>query len=154
MVLWIHQILWILTGIYFSAAAWADRRSKTIPVKLAGSFGAAACVGRLVLFLFQKNLDIPDFLLSLLPGAVVLMFGLATRQAAGYGDGLSLLFGGIALGASSICAIALTGFALCAIWGMGEMILKKTSAKEKLAFLPFLAIGYYLELGGILLEMI
>lgn len=152
MAIWISRILWGMTGIYLISAAWTDQRTKTIPLKQIGIYGILTGTGRLVLFLLGQNPGIPELLMSMMPGAVLLMLGLVTRQAVGYGDGLSLLFGGIALGASSICAISLTGFALCAVWGIWRIIWKKASLQEELAFLPFLTAGYFLELGGYLLE--
>ena len=151
---WIRFILWILTGGYLIRAAWADRRSRTIPSRMIAVFGVLACGGRILLLLGQGKSAFPDFILSLLPGACVLMLGFVTRQSVGYGDGLSLLIGGIAVGASSICAISLSAFALCAIWGIGKIILKKASSGAEIAFLPFVTVGYFLELAGILLERI
>ena len=60
---------------------------------------------------------------------------------------------------SAIFNVADAAITIGVIWLIVELAIlapraQKTSAKEKLAFLPFLAIGYYLELGGILLEMI
>lgn len=79
---------------------------------------------------------------GLLPGIFLLAIGKLTKEAVGYGDGLTVLVMGIYLDLWDTCEIVAGGLFLSAIWGGILMILKKKEIKQEFPWMPFLMISY------------
>jgi prepilin signal peptidase PulO-like enzyme (type II secretory pathway) len=99
---------------------------------------SAAAVG---LAFYENNFDIPDILRSLLPGAVMLLLSLITREGIGYGDGLIILAAGPALGFNDLFMALMTAIVLSGFFSGILLVLKKAKRKTRIAFAPFLAVG-------------
>ncbi len=112
------ESLYIVLLIYLVIESRRDIRKKEISVKNTAGFAIAALllrVGNLGIRLVTGNITIKSigFLLTALaPGIFLLAFGLITRQAIGYGDGLMLLVCGLCLGGKTAGVLLITGMFL------------------------------------------
>ena len=87
------------------------------------------------------SFDILDVLLSLLPGAAMLILAFITREGIGFGDGLIILAAGPALGLYGLLTTFVTAVFLSGLFSAIMLVLKKANRKTKIAFAPFLAVG-------------
>lgn len=130
----------LLGWIAMATAAMFDVKTKRIPLPL---IGAAACGSFLAGAICLRNgtCSLQELAASLMPGAILLLVALLTREAVGCGDGLLLLVTGPLFGWQKMllclpAALLLTTFASVIL-----LVLKKADRKTKIPFVPFLAAG-------------
>ena len=82
---------------------------------------------------------------SLIEGAIIggifLIISVVTREKIGYGDSLVFLAIGLIMGGEKCFVIILWSFLLCSIFSLVAIILKKTTFKSTVAFMPFVLAG-------------
>ena len=82
---------------------------------------------------------------SLIEGAIIggifLIISVVTREKIGYGDSLVFLAIGLIIGGEKCFVIILWSFLLCSIFSLAAIILKKTTFKSTVAFMPFVLAG-------------
>ncbi|MCR5156063.1 MAG: prepilin peptidase [Butyrivibrio sp.] len=120
--------------------SFRDIKEKEIPVWLILCCGALS-LGRVIFLLTKGTLEPAELLISLVPGALLLLAGYVTRGGVGYGDGLLALSIGPAVGAAALA----TGMCI-AVMGSGLfsgvlLILRKAGRKTRIPFVPFMALG-------------
>lgn len=128
--------------LYLGAGAFIDLRKHEIPVFLP----AAAFVAGLALQLLAGEMKWFEILLGCVPGGALLLLSAVTRQAVGFGDGLTLAAAGVYLGLFGTCMVLLLSLLAAAVTSLILVAAKKKKKKEEIPFLPFTLAGYVLLL--------
>lgn len=82
--------------------------------------------------------------LGLLPGIVLLIAALCTKESIGYGDGLVFCMIGIGCGVQKTMAVLGLSLLAAALTAMVVLVTRKGNRKTKLPFLPCILLGYLL----------
>ena len=133
-------LLLIPAGLLLGLQSVYDIRSREIPtwtIPLGTVFGMVSWIGA-----FGGELG---HLLGVLVGVVALLFARISRQTMGYGDGLVLCNLGITLGLGACLRVLFVGFITGGVWALLLLIGKKANRKSRLPFVPFLFLGYLVE---------
>ena len=120
--------------------SYQDLKSKEIPVWLLVCCGALS-VGKVIFLLTSGQLDPGDLLISLIPGALLLLIAYVTRQGVGYGDGLLALCIGPAVGAPALVTGMCMAVVISAIFSGVLLVLRKAGRRTKIPFVPFMTFG-------------
>ena len=130
----------VLSIIILIVAAVMDIRAKKISISIPLTQMTLSVL--YFLYLWSKGMDDPKgLMLSLLPGAALLVTSYVTKQGIGLGDGLMVLSLGPLFGMVDIMLVSLIAFTLSALVGGILLISKKAGGKTSMAFMPFLTIG-------------
>lgn len=124
-----------------------DVMYQKIPVCWVISFLTGACILRGCL----TEIGFAEWLKSILPGGLLLLWGRFTRESIGYADGMILCGLGILFGFSGALEVILYAFFLAAVFSMIILMLGKRGRKETIAFVPFMGLGlllFLLRTGG------
>lgn len=100
------------------------------------------------------NLTFPQILGGASLGILLLCVSRVTHEAMGYGDGLIFLATGIFLGIWENFQLLLTSLLVAFIFSAIQLILRRKSGKDEMAFVPFIWISYLIHLGGVYYEKI
>ena len=120
--------------------SYEDLRKKEVALWKIGCCGVASLF-RIGMEIVGGNADYIAFLLSLLPGAVLLGISFVTREGIGYGDGLLMLSIGPAVGLRSLAAGMFVAFFVSSIFSAALLLIKKVKRNYRIPFIPFLTIG-------------
>lgn len=137
------QKQYVLAIIFIIICTVFDLKKKTIPVLIIAISGMLSFG-----FLFIEETDWYLVMYSLIPGAVLLMLSLCTKESIGYGDGFIVLILGLLLGITKCVTVVFIGFFVFAIFALFLLLIKKVNGKSKLPYVPFLAIGLGVVLFG------
>lgn len=102
---------------------------------------AGLSVLRIGFMVYRNEINVFSLMLCLLPGVIMLLISLLSRQSLGYGDGLLALFIGPSLGAGIMCPGIIAAIFLCGICSGVLLILKKAGRGSRLPFVPFMTLG-------------
>ncbi len=91
--------------------------------------------------LHSGSLSLWEPALSLIPGLVMLILSVVTRQGIGPGDGLLVLAAGPALGLSGTITSLAAAFCISGLFSGILLLTKKAGKKTKIPFVPFMAVG-------------
>lgn len=91
--------------------------------------------------------DIEKRIIAMLPGMILLIVSMITKQQIGYGDGMIILIMGLYIDIDDILSIVLSSFLLSSIAAIILMMVFKKKKNFEMAFSPFLLIGYGLVKG-------
>lgn len=116
-----------------------DIKSKALPTWLIGVF-AIVCF----IFRYIEGVSFFDFILSLLPGIVLFILAICTKEKIGIGDAFVVGILGIGYTVQNVVSILGISLFFVAIWAIGLLIIKKANRKTELPFLPYLFIGHLL----------
>ncbi len=94
-----------------------------------------------VLSVVSGEFDMADTFAAFLPGVVLILVAVATRQSVGYGDGLMTLSFSPALGLWNTCMGLIVAMVLSAVASILILVLKKGDRNTKLPFVPFITLG-------------
>ena len=143
------MIMKILLFIVLLAASAEDIRKKEISAPVLTLCivlsGAAIAQG-----LLEGESILHLAVLPLLPGAVLTLLSLLTRQGIGLGDGLLLLFMGPCMGLTGTVLGLMTALFAGSIFSGILLAIKKATRKTRIPFVPFVALG----MGAMILEKI
>ena len=115
-----------------------DIRTGTIPVLpnlLAGAFGCAWSLA-------NELLSFPDLCFGLGLGGLVLLVGLLTNEAVGFGDGLLLMVTGSVLGGKNNLLLFFGGLMAAGFGSFFLFVFGKAGIKTAIPFVPFLLLAY------------
>ena len=103
------------------------------------------CLGisfaKVAMNIYGGSFDASDFLMSLMPGVVLILLAFVSRENIGHGDGLLLLCAGPALG-SGVTVMGITaGIFACGIISGLLLVFKKVGRKARMPFVPFMTLG-------------
>ncbi len=87
------------------------------------------------------GMEIPDMLLGLIPGGILLLASLVTGDRIGRGDACIVLIMGIYTGLSTCFFSLLLALILSAVFGVVMVILGRFGMKRGVIFTPFLCMG-------------
>lgn len=123
-----------VTSFFLGISAVMDFLWKKIwwPVSLVFMTGATA------FHFVAGDKDIGDILAGILLGAGLLLVSWISREAIGYGDGLTVAACGAALGFTVVFPLLMLAFVFSAIWSCVLLVLKKAGKKDSFPFIPFL----------------
>lgn len=116
-----------------------DIKSKTLPTYLIVVFGVICFI-----FRYIEGCSFYDFMLSLLPGMVLFILAICTKENIGIGDAFVVGILGIGYAIENVISILVISLFFIAIWAIGLLIIKKANKKTELPFLPYLFVGHLL----------
>ncbi|WP_022766853.1 prepilin peptidase [Butyrivibrio sp. XPD2006] len=103
------------------------------------------CLGmsfaRVALSIYGNSFDASDILMSLMPGAFLLLLAYVSGHGVGYGDGLLLIAAGPALGSNITVMGMIAGIFACGIVSGFLLVFKKVGRKARMPFVPFMTFG-------------
>lgn len=108
-------------------------------------FGAVGVLYEII----SKNRGILDVIIGVVPGIIVLLISLATREGIGKGDALIIIITGIFLGMVNNCKVLIYALFSTVILGFILLILLKKGRKYKIPFIPFILSGYLIFMIGV-----
>lgn len=88
--------------------------------------------------MFSKQFDLIEVLGGLVPGGMLILLALLTKESIGYGDGAAVAVLGLWTGGWFAMMAAAAGIVLAGIYGVLCLLKKK---KELIPFMPFLLLG-------------
>jgi len=130
--------LYIAVLICLVAIAWIDHTTMEIPDSL--NLAIAAC--GLVVVLIAPDADLKTHLIGIAVASVPLfVFSLFIEGAFGFGDVKLMAASGLFLGWQNCLVALLLGFVFGGIYAAFQLILKKKTLKDHIAFGPALCAG-------------
>ena len=135
-----EMIAYCISLFFLAGLSAEDIKEKKISIYCVFLFALSAICFQVLTRGFLWN----DILWSLLPGSVLLLIGLLSKEAIGYGDGMCVLALGLWTGGWFTLAVVCIGIMLAGIWGIVCAIRRK---KEPIPFVPFLLLGMEVALA-------
>lgn len=123
-----------LTGIFLVVCTVTDLRKKQIWWPLSLIF----MVTVMALHFIRGDGNLGGFLAGIFLGAGLWIVSWATRQAVGYGDGLTVAACGAALGFVQVFQILLLALCFSAVWSGLLLVFWKAKWGDSFPFVPFL----------------
>ncbi|MGN0348290.1 MAG: prepilin peptidase [Roseburia sp.] len=125
-----------------AAAAYKDYREQKVYVQ--GMLGVGM-LGILLQIVYQSP-ALFDMLAGAAIGVGVLVLAWLTKESIGFGDGIAVVVSGIFLGFWKNLELILAALFLAGVAALLLLVIKKRGRKYRVAFLPFLAAAYLLQL--------
>lgn len=138
-----YKIIHICLIIILGVICVFDIKRKKIPVYMLIVLAAAGIISNFTVGEF----DIEKRIIAMLPGMILLIVSMITKQQIGYGDGMIILIMGLYIDIDDILSIVLSSFLLSSIAAIILMTVFKKKKNFEMAFSPFLLIGYGLVKG-------
>ncbi len=138
-----YKIVHICLIIILGVICVFDIKRKKIPVYMLIILAAAGIISNFTVGEF----DIEKRIIAMLPGMILLILSMITKQQIGYGDGMIILIMGLYIDIDDILSIVLSSFLLSSIAAIILMTVFKKKKNFEMAFSPFLLIGYGLVKG-------
>ncbi len=138
-----YKIVHICLIIILGVICVFDIKRKKIPVYMLIVLAAAGIISNFTVGEF----DIEKRIIAMLPGMILLIVSMITKQQIGYGDSLIILIMGLYIDIDDILSIVLSSFLLSSIAAIILMTVFKKKKNFEMAFSPFLLIGYGLVKG-------
>lgn len=138
-----YKIVHICLIIILGVICVFDIKRKKIPVYMLIILAAAGIISNFTVGEF----DIEKRIIAMLPGMILLIVSMITKQQIGYGDGMIILIIGLYIDIDDILSIVLSSFLLSSIAAIILMTVFKKKKNFEMAFSPFLLIGYGLVKG-------
>ena len=138
-----YKIVHICLIIILGVICVFDIKRKKIPVYMLIVLAAAGIISNFTVGEF----DIEKRIIAILPGMILLIVSMITKQQIGYGDGMIILIMGLYIDIDDILSIVLSSFLLSSIAAIILMTVFKKKKNFEMAFSPFLLIGYGLVKG-------
>ena len=138
-----YKIVHICLIIILGVICVFDIKRKKIPIYMLIILAAAGIISNFTVGEF----DIEKRIIAMLPGMILLIVSMITKQQIGYGDGMIILIMGLYIDIDDILSIVLSSFLLSSIAAIILMTVFKKKKNFEMAFSPFLLIGYGLVKG-------
>lgn len=138
-----YKIVHICLIIILGVICVFDIKRKKIPVYMLIILAAVGIISNFTVGEF----DIEKRIIAMLPGMILLIVSMITKQQIGYGDGMIILIMGLYIDIDDILSIVLSSFLLSSIAAIILMTVFKKKKNFEMAFSPFLLIGYGLVKG-------
>lgn len=138
-----YKIVHICLIIILGVICVFDIKRKKIPVYMLIILAAAGIISNFTVGEF----DIEKRIIAMLPGMILLIVSMITKQQIGYVDGMIILIMGLYIDIDDILSIVLSSFLLSSIAAIILMTVFKKKKNFEMAFSPFLLIGYGLVKG-------
>ena len=125
--------------VCMAVLAGIDLKTKHVPVLLVALLGAGA-----VIYRFWTGAGIWEMAAGAIPGALLLVTAICSRESIGIGDGLVLFVLGVFSGALQAVAVLGMALFLAAVMAGILLIIRRAGRKTELPFLPCLGGSYLL----------
>ena len=127
----------ILCAGTLAAAAYSDIKTKRVPL---WTVVLTACLGMVeaVLALTDGTRTLPELMLSMAPGILLLGLSVMSAHAVGAGDGLLLMSAGPVFGLTGIAVMLMIALGMSAVLSVVLLATKKADRKARIPFVPFL----------------
>lgn len=146
--------MWALSLLMLVTCSYTDIRRRQISVRvlivfliLAAGLMAGACYfgdrDRIIKNVLLYELRPENVIFALLPGSILLVISVLTREAIGRGDVCVVGILGLMTGFDAVFVILFISMVACALCGLVFMVIKGKSKKDTLPYIPFL-LGAYL----------
>ena len=126
------KMYWIWIMIFLCICTFTDIKKRNV----CGWLCILNIVAAIMLHTIFRNISGK----SLIEG-IFLIISVVTREKIGYGDSLVFLAIGLIIGGEKCVVIIFWSFLLCSIFSLVTIILKKTTFKSTVAFMPFVLAG-------------
>ena len=133
-----------MTAGFLLICTWQDVRSGKISGKILALFAATGMVVHLL-----TGGGWHTFVMGILPGIVILLFGKISGEQIGYGDGAVILVTGLFLTGRENIGLFFTGLFLSAAFVIVLFFTGKLKKQMSLPFLPFLLAGFVLRIVSV-----
>ena len=120
--------------------SFQDLKSRELPLWLIIGCGVLSA-GKVIYLLAKGQLVPAEMLISLVPGALLLLTSYVTRQGVGYGDGLLALCIGPAVGAPALVTGMCVAVITSGLFSAVMLVLRKAGRGTKIPFVPFMTFG-------------
>ena len=117
-----------------------DIRKKDIPSYVVYICGAVSAFFTCYMVLIKTE-SVTTYLLSLIPGLVLLAIAFLTREGIGYGDGLIILSVGPMFGLYEVVFGLFVAFTLSSLFSITLLAIKKLKGGSRIPFIPFITLG-------------
>lgn len=117
-----------------------DIRKKEVPLIMLFGMGLVAATGITIQLKIGDN-NLLSILLGIVPGIVLFIISLITEELLGKADGLVLAFAGCVLDIRRLLIAMTITFTLMMVTSIILLVLKRVSKNDKLAMVPFIALG-------------
>lgn len=134
----------IILGTWLGIQGIIDFKYKKIPLCLSV---AGAILG--VVFSLVEGRAFREIGFSVVPGILALLFAKITKEILGYGDGIVFLVMGLYLNLEQLLSVVLLSFVLAGFVGIILLVIFKKNKDDRIPFLPFLGVAYWIEFGFI-----
>ena len=126
------KMYWIWIMIFLCICTFTDIKKRNVCGWL--------CIVNIVAAIF-RNISGKSLIEGAIIGGIFLIISVVTREKIGYGDSLVFLAIGLIIGGEKCFVIIFWSFLLCSIFSLVAIILKKTTFKSTVAFMPFVLAG-------------
>ena len=130
----------IVVLLILIAASVEDLLRKEVSVLMPVLFGINS-LSSVISSVLSGEFNCTDLFVSLLPGVLLLLVGVVTGQAVGYGDGIIMLCLAPALGTFNTCLCFAVAMAASAFVSIIILVLGKGDKNTRLPFVPFITLG-------------
>lgn len=123
---------------FLGIGAFSDMRRQTIPIWLIIAGAAAGGIVKI----FEHDADVIAILLSVIPGAFLLLFAFLTKEKIGYGDGWMIMVTGVFLGLLNNLILLVFALVIFTVYQLAMILAKKATKKSRAPFVPFILISF------------
>lgn len=139
----------IVCLVFLYLLARQDCHDKEISSWLLDLFIGSGFVCRMVQKEWMEQAGVMTLFWALLPGCLLLVLGILSREKIGYGDGLSVLALGFYEDVLFVIQAVNLGFLLAVFWFcMKKQKSRKADGEAEIAYLPFLLTGTVVMYGA------
>ena len=136
---------WIVLVFLFLGMIW-DIKKRVVPKTYIYIFFVAGTICLLLGVINEKG--ILDGLFGLIPGCVVIMLSIVSREHIGSGDGWILLCVGFFQNVKETLCMIFFAFAIMTIVLMFLLVIRRISCKSTIPLVPFLFVGQAIIIVG------
>lgn len=130
----------LILGCWLGIQAGVDFKYKEIPVWLSIAGGVIGIV-----FCIIEKRFFAEVILACLPGVLAFFFSWVSREAMGYGDGMTLVVMGLYLPIRQLLSVSLLAFWAAGVVAFVLLIIFRKNGNYRIPFIPFLGLAYALE---------
>ena len=81
---------------------------------------------------------------GVMPGVLVIVAAVLTKEKIGYGDGIVISIAGAVMGIAGICKVLMLSFLILPAYSVAMLARGRLNKRSRIPFLPFLFAGYLL----------
>lgn len=133
----------IVAGMVLTMLTYTDIRKRRIPILPVLGMGAVLFALHVVA---EKNVF--KILCGMIPGMLLLLFSLLSKEKIGMGDAVLLVCLGMGYSFEQVLSMFFCALVLAAVVSGVLLSLKKVGRKTEIPFVPFLLLGWLLTLLG------
>ena len=127
----------MVSVIFLGIISVVDAATKKIPVLMLIFMGITG-----IYHVVSQEMSLETLAISIIPGIVILIAAVLSRQQIGYGDAIVIILMGLFVSADIICSSLVMALMLAGVVSVVMVAIKKADRKKQIAFTPFLLIGY------------